>query len=306
MHDTPRGLRIMRSGQSIERVQTRNNDIHLLSHGDGTEVWRQVIQPGGRFTIAPAEAWDALEFIYILDGRLHSESVGFDAEFGPGDSISVHHLQDAVRFTAKSTVTILYVCSQPTFHQVSRLIHELMEMAERVEDKDGYTAEHCRRIKDLSLSTAEKLGFSPMQTLLLGYAAFLHDLGKAKIPDEILGKPAPLTKQEWEIMRMHPIYGREILDETILRGAGVMVEQHHERLDGSGYPYGLRHDQILIESQIIAVVDTYDAMTTDRPYRRALPKQLALDEIEKGLGTLWSTEVGRTFIRMMQNEDETD
>lgn len=306
MTQLPRGVQIRRFGESLERVQTQNNDIHLLGHGDGSEVWRQVIRPGGSFTIAPADGWDALEFFYVLDGRLAWEGVDSTLVLTAGDSVSAHKIKEAARFVAVTEVSILYVCSQPTFHQVSKLGRELIQMAIAVEEKDGYTASHCERIRALSLRTAGRLTLSPMRRALLGYAAFLHDVGKVRVPIEILGKPSSLSRDEWVIMKQHPTFGREMLADTFLSEAGIMVEQHHERLDGSGYPHGLRDGEILLEAQVIAVVDSFDAMTTDRPYRNAYSKAYALREIERCTGTSWSDEVGDAFLRTLKDMEASN
>jgi HD-GYP domain-containing protein (c-di-GMP phosphodiesterase class II) len=130
----------------------------------------------------------------------------------------------------------------------------------------------------------------------LEFGAYFHDVGKIHIPLSILNKPAKLEPSEWEVIKKHPIFGRELLDNTFIKEAGVIVEQHHERIDGSGYPYGLSGDEVLIEASIVAVADTYDAMTTDRPYRQALPQEVALEEIRKYIGIHYSKEVVRAFV----------
>lgn len=162
--------------------------------------------------------------------------------------------------------------------------------------KDGYTADHCDRLQALSYATGLELGLSTSRLRLLDQGAYLHDVGKISVPIEILQKPSSLTSSEWDAIKRHPTAGRELLDKTFMKEAGKIVEQHHERLDGSGYPYGLAGSDVLIEATIVAVADTYDAMTTDRPYRRALSRDEALAEIQKYAGVHYPKEVVRAFM----------
>ncbi|HZJ09449.1 MAG TPA: HD domain-containing phosphohydrolase, partial [Trueperaceae bacterium] len=111
----------------------------------------------------------------------------------------------------------------------------------------------------------------------------------------ILLKPGKLDEDEWRVIRKHPGYGRELLENTFMRIAGPIVEQHHERADGSGYPYGLAGDEILVEASIVAVADTYDAMTTDRPYRKGLPHEAAFAELDSLADSQHPREVVRAF-----------
>ncbi len=161
--------------------------------------------------------------------------------------------------------------------------------------KDGYTADHCRRLQRLSYATGQQLGLSQTELYRLDFGSLLHDIGKIEVPVEILQKPGKLTPGEWERVKQHPSLGREMLATTHVKEAGIVVEQHHERLDGSGYPYGLSGKDILTEAYIVAVADTFDAMTTDRPYRKALSDEVAFEEIRKYAGVHYPREVVDAF-----------
>jgi putative nucleotidyltransferase with HDIG domain len=191
----------------------------------------------------------------------------------------------------------VYFSSQPSFDDVGQEAEKLMQLADSIEQKDGYTADHCKRIQDFSLRTAEAMGLSHNRLYLLNYGAYLHDVGKAKLPEGLLQKPGKLTPEEWTIMKQHPTMGRELLENSFLQDVGEIIEQHHERLDGSGYPKGLKGLEISLEAFIIAVADTFDAMTTDRPYRAALPVSHALAELRKYADQHYPREVVETFIR---------
>jgi HD-GYP domain-containing protein (c-di-GMP phosphodiesterase class II) len=129
--------------------------------------------------------------------------------------------------------------------------------------------------------------------------AWLHDIGKLAIPDRILLKPGPLLDHEWQVMRRHARIGYELVKSiSFLAGAAEIVLTHHERFNGSGYPQGLRAEEIPLGARIFAVADTLDAMTSDRPYRAALPLQAARDVIERGSGTLFDPLVAAAFLRV--------
>jgi HD-GYP domain-containing protein (c-di-GMP phosphodiesterase class II) len=135
--------------------------------------------------------------------------------------------------------------------------------------KDREALGHNRRVATLCVQIGRQLAMTTNELRILARAGLMHDIGKLGIPDEILGKRAALSESEWTLMKAHPEIGLSILGDGQSRRALLAVLYHHERLDGSGYPYGLDAESIPIEARIIAVADTYDALTSDRPYRKA-------------------------------------
>jgi len=183
-------------------------------------------------------------------------------------------------------------------------IQEILQLARSVEEKDEVTEGHCHRLQRLAVATGERLNLGADQLITLSYAAYLHDVGKIKVPDKILNKPGSLTDEEWVEMRRHPDYGAEMLaGKEFLRDAARIVRAHHERYDGSGYPDGLAGDAVPIEAQIIAVVDAYDAMVSDRPYRKALSQASALAELRKNAGSQFAPRVVTAFLRVLGSSD---
>ena len=170
------------------------------------------------------------------------------------------------------------------------------EWGQSIESTDTYTFGHCERVARYSVAVAQALEMDrhTQTTVLLG--AYLHDLGKVRVPHEILSKSGPLTRDELEIVQMHPIWGIELL-------AGVefpwdlkpTIRSHHERYDGTGYPDRLRGDEIALSAQLVGIVDLFDAMTTTRPYHPALSQEQALAEIADGRAW-WSEQVYRAFL----------
>jgi len=152
--------------------------------------------------------------------------------------------------------------------------------------KDGITGGHSSRVADLAVYLGQRLAMSDEDIQHLEWAAFLHDLGKLAVPDDILKKPGPLTMDEWEQMRNHPACGYWIVGRNgFLRQAAEIIYSHHERYDGKGYPRGLAGEEIPLGARIFAVADAYDAMTSDRPYRPALSHGQAIEEIERNAGS---------------------
>ena len=157
--------------------------------------------------------------------------------------------------------------------------------------RDPYTAGHQKRVAGLAKFMAMKMELSPKSVDAVEMASLVHDVGKIKVPAEILSKPGPLDEVEYLLVKTHPQAGYNLLkDIDFPWPVAEIVLQHHERLDGSGYPQGLKGKEILQEARIIAVADVVEAMASDRPYRKALGIETALKEIKRGRGTLYDEE----------------
>lgn len=302
----PAWSKLFRQGQAIEQTSTRDLEISLLASGEGTEVIHHTLNVGGRWSLLPEEGWDALEHIYILSGTLKWQSPHGDVILQAGDCLAAHPVQEHMLFIAETVVQFLYVSSRPVFHHYSKTTKEFMDLAIAIEEKDGYTADHCHRIQDFSMLVGKHMSLTTLQMHALAFGSFFHDIGKVKVPESILLKPGRLTPEEYQIIKLHTTYGRDMLEETEipqLAAAGYIVEQHHERMDGSGYPKGLKGDEISIEACIVAVVDSYDAMTTDRVYQKGRSKEQALEEILRCRGTLFHPDVVDVFIKLSEQFD---
>lgn len=172
-------------------------------------------------------------------------------------------------------------------------------LAEAIEKRDPYTGGHVRRVVSYSLALGAELGLGRHELEALRLAATLHDVGKIGVPDQVLRKPAPLDRDEVAVMQRHTVDGAEIVARIRdLRHLLPGVRSHHERVDGRGYPDGLDGEAIPLVARIIAVADTYDAMTTSRPYRDGLSPERAADEIRGGAGGQFAAEVVAAFERL--------
>ena len=154
----------------------------------------------------------------------------------------------------------------------------LFSLALSIEAKDPYTKGHCDRLAKYSVAIADRLGLPQEQRVALRRAGVVHDIGKTAVPEQILVKRGPLTDSEWTVMRQHPVVGERICAPLrSFRLVLPIIRHHHEKLDGSGYPDGLKGDQIPVTARILQITDIYDALTTDRSYRAALPQDVALE-----------------------------
>ncbi len=176
-----------------------------------------------------------------------------------------------------------------------------MTLLRALRERDPYTYGHCRRVSRQARLLAQAAGLSEQQQAVIEFASMFHDLGKIGIPDSILLKPQRLSEEEEEIMRLHPIKSAEIIQpltsipffEALLPG----ILHHHERIDGLGYPFGIKGGEIPIEARVILIADTFDAMTTTRPYRKGLTEEIAYKELKTFAGRQFDEQLVKTFLQ---------
>lgn len=178
-------------------------------------------------------------------------------------------------------------------------VNTIKAISGAVDARDPYTAGHSSRVTKISLAIGRELGLSKDDLQNLEYATLFHDIGKIGISDNILNKPGKLTSEEFELMRKHPLIGVrilqgiEFLDESL-----PIIKHHHERVDGNGYPDGLSDSEIPFGARILAIADTFDAMVTDRPYRKAVSEEDAIQEIIRNKGSQFDSELVDVFVKL--------
>src|SRR5688500_12056090 len=179
----------------------------------------------------------------------------------------------------------------------------LRALTAALETRDAETHGHSERVVSYSLRLGRECGLSREQMKALEFGALLHDIGKIGVPDAILRKPAKLTEEEWVKMREHPMHGQQILRGIeFLEGASRVVAQHHEKWDGTGYPLGLRAEEIDINARIFAVADAFDAITSDRVYRRGKPYEAAAQELDDWAGRQFDPKVVEAVHRLKKED----
>jgi len=198
----------------------------------------------------------------------------------------------------------LYRELKVAFEQIRATYDTTLEaLMEALDTRDTETQGHSRRVSEYTVAVARRMGVAEPDLTQMRWGALLHDVGKIGVPDAILRKPGPLTPAEWVEMRKHPELGRRILANIrFLEGAVPIVYCHQERFDGTGYPRGLKEEQIPLGARIFAVVDTLDAMTMNRPYRKALPYERAREEVARFAGVQFDPRVVECFLQIPQDE----
>ncbi len=237
--------------------------------------------------------------------------------------LNLSKMRGKVAFTQSDLELITVLCGQAAviidnkslFEEVKRKTRELEEahfdsikaLAEALETKDVYTMGHSDRTVNYALAVAERLGLSEKEKEVLKYAAIFHDIGKIGVKEDILNKPGKLTEDEYAEMKKHPEMGAEIIKHIkFLAPVVPFIYYHHERYDGTGYPTGLKGEAIPIGARIVSVLDAYDAMTTDRPYRLTPGKEKAIAELKRCSGIQFDPKVVDAFLDVLREEEKLE
>jgi HD-GYP domain-containing protein (c-di-GMP phosphodiesterase class II) len=311
---------------SAELLQAEKGAIHLARSEDErlTLVYKRGI--GVEATTALAQEIHPLYSELLQEGS--SVLIGKDNDRGRSPAIGVPlkmkgqiiggmHLETksgGAEFSEDERELLLTLANQAMVAVENAWLYETVKsnyfgtiqaLVNALEASDQYTKGHSERVRYLSLELAKYVGLDFRELEVLEHAAILHDIGKIGIDSMVLNKQGQLSSSEFSLVRAHPIIGDEILGPIgTLEGVRTTILQHHERYDGGGYPYGIAGDEISLKARILAVVDTFDAMLMDRPYRRAFPLNTALDELRQGAGTQFDPFVVNAFLELMYtNED---
>lgn len=194
------------------------------------------------------------------------------------------------------------ILKDQVIHCLFQIVHT---MADTIGLKETYTPEHQANVANIARTISQLMHLDRDMIDGIRIGATLHDFGILRIPSDILNKPSKLTDAEFEIMKQHPVHGYNILKRIEFPWpVGRMVLQHHERMDGSGYPGGISGTEIILEARVIAIADVIDSMTSDRPYRKAMPVEAALDEIRGGRGTKYDASVVDAAVELYTNQPE--
>lgn len=246
----------------------QDSDLEILRYKYGEDL----------FFFRPPVLPEGVKTYQLLSGE--AEVIADGRRLAPGDIIILKHGDEVCYLNMRHAEFLVHAIRDQSFRISSEEYERIYHVMEQVQHKDNYTKEHGLRVWRLTKEIAVRLGLFGNRLRNLANAARFHDVGKLHIPDEILNKPSSLTKEEYEIIKQHVILGRDTIVQ-IEHGEAVyaLVEMHHERLDGSGYPLGLRGDDIPLEARILGVVDSYDAMTSQRVYKQGKDMQTAIAEL---------------------------
>jgi diguanylate cyclase (GGDEF)-like protein/PAS domain S-box-containing protein len=234
----------------------------------------------------PEAAGSAEELIYGADAAMYwAKSAGKNRVGDWADLVKRNGDGSGALYTSDRTIG--------TIDTVGALVAALVA-------KDPATGAHVERCSWYALMLAEELGLSEKETSTVRIASLLHDIGKITVPDDVLRKPGPLNDKEWAQMKEHPLAALQVLGQiTAIAEATPAILHHHEHFDGSGYPHGLAGVEIPIVSRILLVTDAFDAMTTDRPYRKAMPVEAAIEELKSNMGNQFDPAITEAFLRAL-------
>ena len=182
-------------------------------------------------------------------------------------------------------------------------LQTIRALATAIDTKDHYTYDHSEHVTKYAIAIAEELGISKREREEIKEACQLHDIGKIGIHDRILTKPGKLTEEEWKEIKLHPRKGADILEPLdFLSGVVELVREHHERYNGKGYPNGIKGQKITLGARVMAVADAFDAMTSERPYRGALSRREAIEELKKQSGSQFDPRVLKAFLEVLKKK----
>ncbi|MFD1020801.1 HD domain-containing phosphohydrolase [Thalassobacillus hwangdonensis] len=295
-------LNVIKNDTQLALAKNNSTSIRLLEEGDGTEIMKQTINKDKMFYVYPNDDPNTLEFFYILSGEIEWDEDGKRVKLGPNDSYSTRGLKKPVLFETITDVTYLWFTTAPIFHQISKSMADLWEFIQMVDSEQKFAYDHSERVAKYSIKIAKKLEFGPKRLQDMFHAAFLHDIGKLNVSDHILNKPGKLTERQFNQVKRHPVDGANMMVGSAYESISDIILEHHERLDGSGYPRGMEGDHISLEAKIIAVCDSYDAMTENRVYRTPITPGDAIDEIKRLSGKLYDPLVVDFFEQILKED----
>ena len=256
--------------------------VIVVTAGDDTDALTQCMDAGAHHYFLKPVHFD--EFHHALQTTLRQHQR--------------HHERESYRLQLEKTVARQTGKLRRTF------LNSIDSMVRLLEARDPYTSGHSLRVCELTVRLAEKLEFGEKARLSLSLAAKLHDIGKVGLPEHILNKPDPLTEEEFTLVRKHPVIGERILAPIIRsRTVRAAIRGHHERFDGKGYPDKLSGHDIPILARLIALVDSFDAMTSNRAYRQALSTHEAIEHLHAGAGTQFDPDLVPPFAEMIKGSE---
>jgi putative nucleotidyltransferase with HDIG domain len=292
---------------SLDRLVIGNSVATYIGKTDELAYGLLTVRPKRSVWVryTSVEGIDVVEKYTVVLGELEVEYKDKTFMLQEGDTIDASEYPDLLSFYSQAGTEILIEMTEIIYESNFRDTEIVQRDAEAIEKVDGYTFQHCSRIKDYSIELWKKLDQPIERSRMLIWGAYFHDIGKLAVPLEILNKKDKLTSTEWEIMKSHTTKGAEMIrnHELIwLRDSAFIVEEHHERYDGKGYPKGLKEKEISLEAAIVSVVDSFDAMTTNRVYREALSIDEAIQEIIRGRGTQFHPKVVDAFLNLLYEQ----
>lgn len=285
--------------ESLRQVSNKLGTFKLKVQDENFEIFESHVHAGRSIICQPYECEDALNSVYVIRGKLYHSNE--DRYISSGSWFTFKNLEETQHLSVVEETSLLTIRNKNiTEHQLD-FMERIVPFMDEIQLKDHYTDEHCNRTGNLAVQIATFMKLDEVVIENILFLGKIHDVGKIKISESILNKPSRLTDDEYDIIKTHPQLGYEIIKHLVdYTHYAEIVRQHHERIDGSGYPDGLKSDEICMEAKVIAVADSFDAMTSDRPYRAGLSLEDAMSEMKRCSGVWYDPDVVNALLAILE------
>jgi len=284
--------------ESTLEMKNKNSKIEKKYHDDILQTSVMHLSVDRILYIDPVPSAEAYKSYYVVKGSCFVFDDG--SILREGDMLIFRGVGEVKTLkTLEDTVLLVHATNYDVYRTLEKNQDTVDKLLKEIQTKDHYTGEHSLRVYELVKRLAVRLGYKDKALNNITKAAYYHDLGKIHVPDEILNKPSRLNDDEFEEIKNHVHYAKDTVLEYFNEDVLNIILQHHERVNGSGYPLGLRGDEIRREARILAVCDSFDAMITNRVYKTGKSMEVALLELKELSGVQYDSEIVSAFITMM-------
>lgn len=293
------GFKIFKDGKAIVEDINKAGRFRLMVQDSDFEIFESHIHAGRSVICQPYECQDSMNVVFVLSGKLYHMNT--KSYILSGEHYTFKNLEETHHLSVEEDTILLMIRKKGFFIDQVSMTNKVTEFIDMIQKKDNYTEEHCNRTGNLAAKMATFLKLSDDIIKNVLHVGKIHDVGKIDVPIEVLNKPGKLTVEEFDFIKKHPQRGHDIIIKTMedVEIAKIIL-QHHEKIDGSGYPFGLKGDEITIEAKLILVADSFDAMTSDRPYRKAMSINDAIQELRKYSGKWYEEEIVEALVEVVR------
>lgn len=298
-------LTIIKDDKYIEKAVSdiKENIAELIFLNEDIEIVRYRMPKDLHGVFEALSSKNEVEIYNIISGKMMITPISENKKIlTAGDTMVITQSSHCYPFQILEDTIFICTSNNHLFYTKKQQIEELTSIMKKLQEKDGCTKKHCLRVQQLSMKIAHQLNMDDTNLDNLFHAARFHDIGKINIPTNILVKPTSLTNEEKKIINTHPIESYKMIVDIFGEEIGQMVLQHHERINGSGYPQGLKNNEIKLGAKIIAVADSYDALTSSRPYHTALDPQTAINILLKDSGIYFDVDCINALIKCLKKD----
>lgn len=293
-------FKIIKANESVSTLEMKNKNskIEKKYHDDILQTSVMHLSVDRILYIDPVPSAEAYKSYYVVKGSCFVFDDG--SILREGDMLIFRGVGEVKTLkTLEDTVLLVHATNYDVYRTLEKNQDNVDKLLKEIQTKDHYTGEHSLRVYELVKRLAVRLGYKDKALNNITKAAYYHDLGKIHVPDEILNKPSRLNDDEFEEIKNHVHYAKDTVLEYFNEDVLNIILQHHERVNGSGYPLGLKGDEIRREARILAVCDSFDAMITNRVYKTGKSMEVALLELKELSGVQYDSEIVSAFIAMM-------